>query len=306
MEFADALLVSIVTASTPLLLAAIGELIVERSGVLNLGVEGMMIIGAVCSFAASLTSGNPYIGILAGMLGGLLMSLLFAFLTLGLAANQYATGLALSLLGLGLSGMIGEAFVGTPGIKLPTLDIPLLSDIPVIGNAIFNQDILFYIAILLVVGVSWFLFKTRWGLILRAVGENHNSAHALGYNVNRVRLFAVLFGGVCAGLSGSYLSMVYTNLWIENMTAGRGWIALALVVFSSWLPGRAAVGAYLFGSVLILQFHAQGAGWAVPSQLLSALPYIATIIALIFISRNRNVTRVNTPSCLGQAFVPDR
>ena len=306
MEFADALLVSIVTASTPLLLAAIGELVVERSGVLNLGVEGMMIMGAVFAFAASLTTGNPYLGILAGMAGGMAMSILFGFLTLTLVANQVATGLALTLLGLGLSGMIGEHFVGTPGVKLPTLDLPILSEIPVIGKALFGQDILFYIAIAMVISIALLLFRTRWGLILRAVGENHTSAHALGYNVVRVRFLAVLFGGLCAGLSGAYLSLVYTNLWIENMTAGRGWIALALVVFSSWLPGRIAIGAYLFGAVSILQFHAQGAGWAVPSQLLSALPYLATIVALVVISRNRAVARVNTPSCLGQAFVPDR
>ena len=236
MEFAEALLVSIVTASTPLLLAAIGELIVERSGVLNLGVEGMMIMGAVCAFATSLTTGNPYLGIIAGMAGGMAMSVLFGFLTLILVANQVATGLALTLLGLGLSGMIGEHFVGTPGIKLPTLDIPVLSDIPVIGHALFGQDLLFYVSIALVIGVAYFLFRSRAGLVLRAVGENHHSAHALGYNVIRVRYLAVLFGGLCAGLSGAYLSLVYTNLWIENMTAGRGWIALALVVFASWLP----------------------------------------------------------------------
>ena len=306
MEFAEALLVSIVTASTPLLLAAIGELVVERSGVLNLGVEGMMILGAVCAFAITLTSGNPYLGILAGMAGGIAMGALFGILTLGLVANQVATGLALTLLGLGLSGMMGEQFVGTPGIKLEPIAIPLLSRLPIIGKVLFGQDLLFYIAIALVAGVSWVLFKTRWGLIIRAVGENHGSAHALGYNVIRVRFLAVLFGGLCAGLSGAYLSLVYTNLWIENMTAGRGWIALALVVFASWLPGRIAVGAYLFGAVSILQFHAQGFGLGIPSQLLSALPYLATIGALILISRNRNVARVNTPSCLGQAFVPDR
>ena len=306
MEFAEALLISIVTASTPLLLAAIGELVVERSGVLNLGVEGMMIMGAVCAFATSLTTGNPYLGIIAGMAGGIAMAALFGLLTLGLVANQVATGLALTLLGLGLSGMIGENFVGTPGIKLEPIAIPLLSSLPVIGKGLFAHDLLFYIAIVLVIAVSWLLFKTRWGLIIRAVGENHGSAHALGYNVIRVRFVAVLFGGICAGLSGAYLSLVYTSLWIENMTAGRGWIALALVVFASWLPGRIAVGAYLFGAVSILQFHAQGAGVGIPSQLLSALPYLATIAALIIISRNRNVARVNTPSCLGQAFVPDR
>ncbi|TLP49126.1 MULTISPECIES: ABC transporter permease [Cohaesibacter] len=306
MEFAEALLISIVTASTPLLLAAIGELVVERSGVLNLGVEGMMILGAVCAFATSLTTGNPYLGILAGMAGGIAMAALFGLLTLGLVANQVATGLALTLLGLGLSGMLGEHFVGTPGIKLEPIAIPFLSSLPIIGRGLFAQDLLFYIAIALVAGVSWLLFKTRWGLIIRAVGENHGSAHALGYSVIRVRFGAVLFGGLCAGLSGAYLSLVYTNLWIENMTAGRGWIALALVVFASWLPVRIAVGAYLFGAVSILQFHAQGFGVGIPSQLLSALPYLATIAALILISRNRNVARVNTPSCLGQAFVPDR
>jgi len=306
MEFAEALLISIVTASTPLLLAAIGELVVERSGVLNLGVEGMMILGAVCAFATSLTTGNPYLGILAGMAGGIAMAALFGLLTLGLVANQVATGLALTLLGLGLSGMLGEHFVGTPGIKLEPIAIPFLSSLPIIGRGLFAQDLLFYIAIALVAGVSWLLFKTRWGLIIRAVGENHGSAHALGYGVIRVRFGAVLFGGLCAGLSGAYLSLVYTNLWIENMTAGRGWIALALVVFASWLPVRIAVGAYLFGAVSILQFHAQGFGVGIPSQLLSALPYLATIAALILISRNRNVARVNTPSCLGQAFVPDR
>lgn len=306
MEFAEALLISIVTASTPLLLAAIGELVVERSGVLNLGVEGMMILGAVCAFATSLTTGNPYLGILAGMAGGIAMAALFGILTLGLVANQVATGLALTLLGLGLSGMLGEHFVGTPGIKLEPIAIPFLSSLPIIGRGLFAQDLLFYIAIALVAGVSWLLFKTCWGLIIRAVGENHGSAHALGYSVIRVRFGAVLFGGLCAGLSGAYLSLVYTNLWIENMTAGRGWIALALVVFASWLPVRIAVGAYLFGAVSILQFHAQGFGVGIPSQLLSALPYLATIAALILISRNRNVARVNTPSCLGQAFVPDR
>lgn len=306
MEFAEALLISIVTASTPLLLAAIGELVVERSGVLNLGVEGMMIMGAVCAFAASLTTGNPYLGILAGIAGGMAMAFLFGILTLTLVANQVATGLALTLLGLGLSGMIGENFVGTPGIKLTPWEIPGLSDLPLVGHALFGQDPLFYSAILIVIGVSWFLFRSRLGLILRAVGENHGSAHALGYNVVQVRYLAVLFGGFCAGLAGAYLSLVYTSLWIENMTAGRGWIALALVVFSSWLPGRITIGAYLFGAVSILQFHAQGAGVGIPSQLLSALPYLATIVALVVISRNRAVARINTPACLGQAFVPDR
>ncbi|SNZ07648.1 ABC transporter permease [Cohaesibacter gelatinilyticus] len=306
MEIFEAILITIVTASTPLLLAALGELVVERSGVLNLGVEGMMIMGAVCAFAVSLTTGNPYLGILAGMLGGMVMSLLFGILTLSLVTNQVATGLALTLLGLGLSGMIGEAFVGTPGVKLTPLPIPGLVELPFIGKALFGQDILFYVSIALTIGTTWFLFKSRPGLIIRAVGENHGSAHALGYSVIRVRYMAVLFGGFCAGLAGAYLSLVYTSLWIEDMSAGRGWIALALVVFSSWLPKRLIIGAYLFGVVSILQFHAQGAGVPVPSQLLTALPYLATIVALVFISRNRAVARANTPACLGLAFVPDR
>ncbi len=306
MEILEAILITIVTASTPLLLASLGELVVERSGVLNLGVEGMMIMGAVCAFAVSLTTGNPYLGIVAGMLGGMVMSLLFGFLTLSLVSNQVATGLALTLLGLGLSGMIGESFVGTPGVKLTPLPIPGLVELPLIGKALFGQDILFYLSIALTIGTTWFLFKSRPGLIVRAVGENHGSAHALGYSVIKVRYMAVLFGGLCAGLAGAYLSLVYTSLWIEDMSAGRGWIALALVVFSSWLPKRLIVGAYLFGIVSILQFHAQGAGVPVPSQLLTALPYLATIVALVFISRNRAVARANTPACLGLAFVPDR
>ncbi|MCV6547191.1 MAG: ABC transporter permease [Cohaesibacter sp.] len=306
MEILEAILITIVTASTPLLLAALGELVVERSGVLNLGVEGMMIMGAVCAFAVSLTTGNPYLGLVAGMLGGVVMSILFGFLTLTLVSNQVATGLALTLLGLGLSGMVGEGFVGTPGVKLAPLPIPGLVELPVIGRALFGQDPLFYLSVVLTIGTTWFLFKSRAGLIVRAVGENHGSAHALGYSVIKVRYLAVMFGGLCAGLAGAYLSLVYTSLWIENMTAGRGWIALALVVFASWLPKRLIIGAYLFGTVSILQFHAQGAGIGIPSQLLSALPYLATILALVFISRNRAVARANTPACLGLAFVPDR
>jgi general nucleoside transport system permease protein len=302
----EAIILTVITAATPLLLAATGELVVERSGVLNLGVEGMMVMGAVGGFAATVTTGSPAIGILAGMACGLLVSVLFAIVTLTLVANQVASGLALTLFGLGLSGLIGEGYVGTPGIKLPALFIPGLTDLPLIGRILFGQDALVYLSFALVAGVTWFLFRSRAGLVLRAVGDNHGSAHALGYPVIRVRYLAVMFGGACAGLGGAYLSVVYTPLWVENMTAGRGWIALALVVFSSWLPWRLAIGAYLFGAVSILQLHAQPLGLGVPSQFLSMLPYLATIFVLVLISGNRRAAKFNTPACLGTPFVPDR
>jgi simple sugar transport system permease protein len=223
-----------------------------------------------------------------------------------LVANQVATGLALTLLGLGLSGLIGDPFTGKAGIKVQAIHIPYLTDIPIVGRLIFGQDPLVYLAVALTIGVSWFLFRTRGGLVLRAVGDNHTSAHALGYSVIRVRFLAVLFGGACAGLAGAYLSLAYTTQWLENMTAGRGWIALALVVFSSWLPSRLVVGALLFGAVGILQLHAQALGLGIPSQFLSSLPYLMTILVLVLISGNRMLLRANTPACLGQSFVPDR
>jgi simple sugar transport system permease protein len=302
----EAVLMTIATAATPLLIAAVGELVSERAGVLNLGVEGMMVMGAVTGFGVALTTGSPWLGILAAIAVGALFSLLFAFLTLSLVTNQVATGLALTLLGLGLSGMLGESFVGLPGVKLGNIDIPILSDIPLIGRLFFGQDPVFYISILLTAGVTWFLFRTRAGLTLRSVGDNHASAHALGINVILIRYLAVMFGGACAGLAGAYLSLVYTPQWVENMTAGRGWIALALVVFASWRPWRVLAGAYLFGAVTIGQLHAQALGIGVPSQLLSSLPYLATIVVLVLISRNRRMTMVNTPASLGRPFVPDR
>jgi general nucleoside transport system permease protein len=301
-----AIVLTIITASTPLLLAAIGELVVERSGVLNLGVEGMMAIGAVCGFGAALASGSPYLGILAAIVAGAALSLLFAFLTLTLVSNQVATGLALTLLGLGLSGLIGESFVGQPGVKLEKLHIPGLSDIPYLGPILFGQDLLVYAALALTAAAAYLLFRSRIGLVIRAVGDSHQSAHALGYGVIPVRYACVVFGGACAGLAGGYLSLAYTPQWIENMTAGRGWIALALVVFGSWLPWRVALGAYLFGTVMILGFAVQTKGLGIPPQFLSSLPYLVTIIALVVISGNRVLTRANTPACLGQPFVPDR
>lgn len=305
MELVEAIILSVLAASTPLLIAATGELVAERSGVLNLGVEGMMIVGAACGFAGAWLTGSVFIGALFGIVAGVLMSLIFALMTLGLAVNQVATGLALTILGVGLSGLIGAGFVGeriTPAVHL---SIPGLIDIPLIGRVLFGEDGFVYVSIALVFGVWWFLYRTRAGLILRACGDNHASAHALGYPVLRIRTFAVMFGGACAGLAGAYLPLAYTPFFIPGMTAGRGWIALALVVFSSWRPGRLVVGAYLFGAVTILQLHAQGWGIGIPSQFMSALPYLATIIVLVLLSRARSGGST-APAALGTVFVPDR
>ncbi|MGB3814105.1 MAG: ABC transporter permease [Shinella sp.] len=306
MGMIEAILLTVITAATPLVLASLGELVSERAGVLNLGVEGMMVMGAVLAFAATQATGSPYIGILAGIACGALFSLLFGFLTLTLVANQVATGLALTILGLGVSGQIGEPYVGMSGIKLQPIVIPLLSDIPFLGPLLFKQDLIFYLSIALVFGVNWFLFKSRAGLKVRAIGDSHASAHALGIHVIRTRYLAVMFGGACAGLAGAQLSLVYTPQWVENMSAGRGWIALALVVFASWRPWRLLAGGYLFGAVSISQLHAQALGLGIPSQFLSALPYAATVIVLILISHNRRMTLINTPASLGKPFVPDR
>ena len=302
----EAILLTIITASTPLLLAAIGELVVERSGVLNLGIEGMMVMGAVCGFAAAHLTDSAWVGITAAAFAGIATSLLFGLLTQTLMTNKVATGLAITLLGLGLSGLIGSGFVGLPGVKLANVSIPWLSDLPYVGRLVFGQDPLVYISIALTIGVAYVLNHTRMGLIIRAVGQNHASAHALGYRVVAVRYACIAFGGATSGLAGAYLSLVYTPQWIENMTAGRGWIALALVVFSTWLPARLAAGAYLFGGVWILGLYAQGMGVDIPSQLLSSLPYGATILALVIISTNRRLSLINTPASLGQGFVPDR
>ncbi|MEM7462109.1 MAG: ABC transporter permease [Pseudomonadota bacterium] len=306
MDMWQNIILTIATAATPLLIAALGELVVERSGVLNLGVEGMMIMGAVTGFAVALATGNPWLGMIGAVIVGSLFSLLFGFLVLSIATNQVATGLSLTLLGLGLSGMIGEEFVGEPGVKLSNIEIPGLVDIPLVGRLLFGQDPIFYISIALVFGVMWFLFRTRTGLTLRSVGDNHDSAHALGIPVLRYRYFAIMFGGACAGLAGAHLTLVYTPQWIENMTSGRGWIALALVVFASWRPLRLLAGAYLFGAVSIGQLHAQALGLGIPSQFLSSLPYLATIVVLVIISTNRRLTLMNTPACLGKPFVPAR
>ena len=291
MDLLLTLLTIIMTAATPLLLAALGEAVTERSGVLNLGVEGMMVMGAVAGFGGAFLTGNPWIGILTAIAAGVFMSLLFGFLSLTLLTNQVATGLALTLLGLGFSALLGEAFVGQPGVKLPTLA---------------GVDPLIPFSLILTAAVGYVLFRTRIGLIIRAVGNSHAAAHALGYRVILVRYLCVMFGGACAGLAGGYLSLVYTPQWVENMTAGRGWIALALVVFASWLPLRILAGAYLFGTISILSFVLQAQGLGIPSQFLSSLPYLGTILALVVISGNKALTRRNTPASLGQPFVPDR
>lgn len=302
MEWIVPFFLTVITASTPLLLAATGELVTEKSGVLNLGVEGMMLVGAIAGFAVTASSGSATLGIIAAVVAGTLMSLIFAFLTLTLMANQVATGLALTIFGVGFSALVGSGFVGFAIDPLPGLSIPGISAIPVIGPILFGQDFLVYLSIAAVIGVGWFLAKSRAGLVLKAVGDSHHSAHAIGYSVIRIRYLATMFGGAMAGLGGAYLSLSYTPMWAENMTAGRGWIALALVVFATWRPGRLVAGAYMFGLISVMQLHAQGAGIHVPSQFMSMLPYLATVIVLVIISSDRAKIRLNAPACIGQAF----
>ncbi len=300
----DELLLTVLLTSVPLILAATGELVVERSGVLNLGVEGMMLMGAVAAFGAASLFGSPYIGIVAGGLAGMTVAAVFALFVLGLATNQVATGLALTIFGTGLSGLIGAPLVGQAIDGLPSMTLPILSDISFIG-VFFQLDIMAYLSILIVALTSQFLVRSRAGLILRSVGINHDSAHALGYNVLQVRFFAILFGGFMAGLGGAYLPLVLTPHWAEGMTAGRGWIALALVVFASWQPWRVTIGAVLFGGVTIMQLAGQARGWAIPAQFLSMMPYLATIVVLVTISgRGRNV--FGAPAHLGKQFFMTR
>ncbi|HEY0832984.1 MAG TPA: ABC transporter permease [Azospirillum sp.] len=298
-------LAAMVTAATPLLYAALGELVVEKSGVLNLGVEGMMLAGAVCGFVVMVHTGSATLGFAGAALAGAVLAALFGVLTLLLLANQVATGLALTLFGVGLSALVGQGYVGRPIADVPELRIPGLSDLPIVGPALFGHDVPVYLALALVPAVAWFLNRTRAGLILRAVGENHAAAHALGYKVLGIRFLAVLFGGAMSGLGGAYLSLAYTPMWAEGMSAGRGWIALALVVFATWKPERVLLGAWLFGGVTIVQLHAQGIGLAVSSQLLSMLPYLATVVVLVAISRDAARIRLNAPACLGKVFHPE-
>ena len=298
----EQLILTVILTSVPLIFAASGELIAERSGVLNLGVEGMMLMGAVSAFAIAMGTGSPILGMFAGAFAGALTAGIFAFFTLGLATNQVATGLALTIFGAGLSGLIGAPLVGHAIDGLPQIHIPLLADIPILGVLLFQHDIMVYLAVIMVGLCAWVLNATRVGLIIRAVGDNHDSAYALGYSVLGVRLLAVMFGGMMAGLGGAYLPLVLTPHWAEGMTAGRGWIALALVVFASWRPWRVLGGALVFGGITIMQLAGQARGWTIPSQFLSMLPYLATIIVLVLISRNREFALANSPACLGRIF----
>lgn len=278
------LVASIMISATPILLAAIGEMVVEKAGVLNLGVEGMMITGAVVGFAVAVNTGSPVWGFAAAALASAVLSLSFGVLTQVFLANQVATGLGLTLVGLGLSSLIGKPYEGMKSTTLSKLDIPVLGDLPVLGPMLFSHDAMVYLSLALVGAVWAFLKYTRAGLVLRAVGESHDAAHALGYKVVRIRMAAIFFGGACAGLGGAYLSLVRVPQWTEGMTAGAGWIALAIVVFASWRAGRVAIGAYLFGGVTVLQLNLQAAGAKVPIELLSMSPYLVTIIVLVIIS----------------------
>jgi simple sugar transport system permease protein len=297
-----AILVATLRAATPLILAGLGELVTEKSGVLNLGIEGMMLVGAVVGFIGAVTTGNPMVGMLLAMLAGAAMALVFGFLTLSLLANQVATGLALTIFGIGLSALMGISYQGTPIPGLATYLAPGLSQAAPMMQQILLLDPLVWLALIAPFIVQWFLFRTRPGLILRAVGESHDVAHSFGYSVLRIRYLATLFGGAMSGLAGAYLSLAYTPMWTENMVAGRGWIALALVVFSTWKPGWLVVGALLFGFVTIAQFQAEALGLEVSPHLLAMLPYLATIVVLVLISRDAVRLRLNAPAALGKAF----
>ncbi|MCC6870309.1 MAG: ABC transporter permease [Burkholderiales bacterium] len=305
MDLAIQLVLLTLAAGTPLVYAALGELVAEKSGVLNLGVEGMMLVGAVVAFIVAAGTGMPWLGVAAGIVAGAALALVFAVVTLTLQANQVASGLALSLFGVGLSAFVGLDYVSVVIEPLPPLHVPGLSDLPAVGTLLFAWNPLVYLSLALFVAVQWFLFHTRAGLVVRAVGESPQSAHAIGHSVVRIRYLAVLFGGACAGLGGAYLSLVYNPSWAEGITAGRGWIALALVVFATWKPWRVLVGAYLFGGVTLAQFQAQALGVEIPSQYLSMLPYLATIVVLALISRDVTAIRINAPASLGRPFHPD-
>lgn len=298
------LLAATLNAGTVLAIAALGLLINEKAGIVNLGAEGIMLCAAIAGFAAVVHSGNDWVGFLAGAGAGALLATIFGVLVIWLNTNQYATGLALSLFGVGFSAFAGVKYVQEKLPERSNFSMPILSDIPLVGTAFFKQHPLAYFGIALAVGIVWLLYRTRAGLVLRSVGESPESAHALGYPVRRIRLCAVAFGGAMCGLAGAYLSIIYTPLWVEGMTAGKGWIALALTTFATWRPARVLLGAYLFGGVTMLQFALQSRGVAMSEQLLSMLPYVATIVVLALISRNPTWIRVNMPASLGRPFSP--
>jgi simple sugar transport system permease protein len=296
---------STVAAATPLIIASLGVLVSERAGVLNLGVEGIMLVGAVTAFAVGTVTGSLFVGFMAAMAAGMVLGLLFGFLTLTLQTNQVATGLAMALFGVGLSAFLGRAFVGMPIERVPVMEIPLLASIPFVGALLFRFDAIVYLSILLYFAVARFLDRSRAGLRLRAIGESPAVAHSLGYPVIRIRYLAVMFGSAMSAIAGAYLSTALTPMWVEGMSAGRGWIVLALVVFATWRPLRVLLGAYLFGGMTVLQLHAQALGIAVPSEFLSMLPYAATIVVLVIICRNPKTILLNQPASLGRSFHPN-
>jgi simple sugar transport system permease protein len=295
---------STVIAATPLVYAALGETIVEKTGVLNLGIEGMMLVGAIAGFATTYATGNAAAGFAAGAGAGVLMSLIFAVLTLTLQTNQVATGLALTLFGVGLSAFVGHSLAGTPLPGMKGIGVPVLSTIPVLGELFFNYDPMVYLSVILFIAMQWFLTKSHTGLKVRAVGESPTVAHSIGHPVILIRYLAVMFGGATAGIAGAYLSEVQTPMWAEGMSAGKGWIALALVVFGTWKAGRVVIGAYLFGGVTVLQLFAQGFGLSIPAEFLAMLPYVATVVVLVIICRDPKTILLNQPASLGRSYYP--
>ena len=298
------LLAATLNSGTVLAFAALGLLINERAGIVNLGAEGMMLVAAVAGYATAVHTGSDWLAFAGGAAAGALLAAAFGVLVIWLNTNQYATGLALSLFGAGFSAFVGIRYTQAKLGERSSFELPYLADIPFIGPAFFRQHPMVYIAIALTAALAWFLYRSRAGLVLRAIGESPESAHALGYPVRRIRLLAVMVGGALCGVSGAYISVVYTPLWVEGMVAGKGWIALALTTFATWRPARVLLGAYLFGGVTMLQFHLQGEGVQVPSQFLTMMPYLATIVVLVLISRNATFIRVNMPASMGKPFFP--
>ncbi|MDI3511676.1 MAG: ral nucleoside transport system permease protein [Betaproteobacteria bacterium] len=304
MESTALLIAASLNAGTVLAIASLGLLINEKAGIVNLGAEGMMLCAALAGFATVVHTGSTVAGFAAGMAAGALLAAIFGVLVIWLNTNQYATGLALSLFGGGFSAFAGTSYVQEKLPEQSQFAIPVLADIPFLGNALFKHHPMVYVCIGLTLALIWFLWRTRAGLVLRSVGESPESAHALGYPVRRIRLLAVVAGGALCGLAGAYVSTVYTPLWVEGMIAGKGWIALALTTFATWRPARVLLGAYLFGGVTMLQFHLQGIGVQVPSQFLTMMPYLATVMVLVLISRNPTWIRINMPASIGKPFYP--
>ena len=298
------LVAATLAAGTPLAIAGLGLLLNERAGVLNLGAEGLMLVAAVAGFATGHATGSELAALGAGALAGAAGAAIYGWLVIWLNTNQYATGLAVSLFGSGFSAFVGLEYVGKKLEESQVGGLPLLRDLPLLGPALFRQHPVVYLAMALTAAVAWFLYRTRSGLILRSIGESPTAAHALGYPVRRIRLAAVVVGGALCGVAGTYLSVIYTPLWVEGMVAGRGWIALALTTFATWRPARLLLGAYLFGGVTMLQLHLQASGVQVAPQFMSMLPYLATVVVLVLISRNPAWIRHNMPASLGKTFFP--